>query len=155
MPMTLDQIGGETSQWPADVVSELVDRIMLAKDGGRLSEVEVAGCPVITRRVAEIRSGQPPPTGGDRRRGCAPLDRRPANEQGRSCARPPARTEMAPAAAGADPAEFTTGDLVRALRSELWSDWLAPENLDHFKSSVPADATTQPPCLSGALLSAA
>lgn len=59
--------------------------------------------------------------------------------------------------AGADPAEFTTGDLVRALRGELWSDQLAPESFDHFTSSAPADANTQKPLpsLSGALLTAA
>jgi hypothetical protein len=33
MAMTLDQIVEETSQWPADAVSKLVDRIMLAKHG--------------------------------------------------------------------------------------------------------------------------
>ena len=33
MPLTVDQIVAETSQWPADAVSELVDRIMLAKHG--------------------------------------------------------------------------------------------------------------------------
>ena len=56
--MTLDQIVEETSQWPADAVSELVDRIMLAKHGGLASGVEAAWRPVIARRVAEIRSGQ-------------------------------------------------------------------------------------------------
>ncbi len=58
MPLTLDQIVEETSQWPADAVSELVDRIMLAKHGGLAPEIEAAWRPVVARRVAEIRSGK-------------------------------------------------------------------------------------------------
>ena len=59
--------------------------------------------------------------------------------------------------AGADPAVFTTGDLVRALRCELWSDQLDPESFSHFTSSAPADANAQKPepSLSGAMLTAA
>jgi hypothetical protein len=56
MPMILDQIVEETSQWPADAVSELVDRIMLAKHGGLAPEVEAAWRPVIARRS---RRGNP------------------------------------------------------------------------------------------------
>jgi putative addiction module component (TIGR02574 family) len=63
--MTLDQIVEETSQWPADAVSELVDRIMLAKHGGQAPEIEAAWRPVIARRVAEIRSGQVQGVPGD------------------------------------------------------------------------------------------
>lgn len=58
MPMTPDQIVEETRQWPADMVSELVDRIMVAKHGGLAPEVDAAWRPVISRRVAEIRSGK-------------------------------------------------------------------------------------------------
>jgi hypothetical protein len=65
MPMTPDQIVEETSQWPADAVSELVDRIMLAKHGGLSPEAEAAWRPVIARRVAEIRSGQVQGVPGD------------------------------------------------------------------------------------------
>ena len=63
--MTPDQIVEETSQWPADAVSELVDRIMLAKHGGLAPEIEAAWRPVIARRVAEIRSGQVQGVPGD------------------------------------------------------------------------------------------
>jgi len=65
MPMTLDQIVEEISPWPADAVSELVDRIMLARHGGLAPEVEAAWRPVIARRVAEIRSGQVQGVPGD------------------------------------------------------------------------------------------
>ena len=58
MPMTLDQIVEETSQWPDDVVAELVDRIMVAKHGGPAPEIEAAWRPVVARRVEEIRSGK-------------------------------------------------------------------------------------------------
>lgn len=58
MSLTLDQIVEETSQWPADVVAELVDRIMLAKHGGIAPEIDAAWRPVIARRVEEIRSGK-------------------------------------------------------------------------------------------------
>ena len=58
MPMTLDQIVEETRQWPADVVAELVDRIMLARHGGLTPEIDAAWRPVIARRVEEIRSGK-------------------------------------------------------------------------------------------------
>ena len=59
--------------------------------------------------------------------------------------------------AGSDPTALTTGDLVRALRSELWSDQLDPESFSHFASAAPADANAQKPelSLSGAMLAAA
>lgn len=59
--------------------------------------------------------------------------------------------------AGADPAALTTGDLVRALRCELWSDQLDPQSFSHFTSSAPADGNAQKPepSLSGAMLIAA
>jgi hypothetical protein len=34
MPITLDQIVEEPRQWPDDVVAELIDRIVIAKQGG-------------------------------------------------------------------------------------------------------------------------
>lgn len=39
----------------------------------------------------------------------------------------------------------TTGDLVRALRCELWSEQLNPESFSHFVSPPPADANAQKP----------
>jgi len=58
MTMTLDQIVEETSQLPADVVAELVDRILLAQHGGIESEVEAAWKKEINRRIAEIEQGK-------------------------------------------------------------------------------------------------
>ena len=58
MPLTLDQIVQETSQWPADAVSELVDRIMLAKHGGLSPEIDAAWRRTAHRRIAELESGQ-------------------------------------------------------------------------------------------------
>lgn len=58
MPLTVEQIVEETRQWPADVVAELVDRIMLARHGGLAPDVAAAWQPVLSRRVEEIRSGQ-------------------------------------------------------------------------------------------------
>jgi len=51
----------------------------------------------------------------------------------------------------------STGDLLRALRCELWAPQLDPESFSHFVSEVPADATTQKPMpsLSHAILAAA
>ena len=65
MPMTVDQIVEETRLWPADVVAELVDRIMLAKHGGLAPEIDAAWRPVIARRVEEIRSGKEKGIPGD------------------------------------------------------------------------------------------
>ncbi|MDD2709983.1 MAG: addiction module protein [Verrucomicrobiae bacterium] len=56
--MTLDQIVEETSQLPADVVAELVDRIMLARHGGMEPEIEGAWKNESRRRLAEIQSGK-------------------------------------------------------------------------------------------------
>ena len=58
MPITLDQIVDETRQLPADVVAELVDRILVARHGGIEPEVEAAWKTEIDRRIAEIESGQ-------------------------------------------------------------------------------------------------
>ena len=65
MPMNVDQIVEETRQWPADAVSELVDRIRLAKHGGLSPEIEAAWRPVIARGIAEIRSGHVQGVPGD------------------------------------------------------------------------------------------
>jgi hypothetical protein len=58
MPMTVEQIVQETSQWPVDVVAELIDRITLAKHGGLTAEREAAWAEAAARRSAEIDSGK-------------------------------------------------------------------------------------------------
>jgi putative addiction module component (TIGR02574 family) len=58
MPMTLDQIVEETRQLPADVVAELVDRILLARHGGIEPGIEAAWKTEIDRRMAEIETGK-------------------------------------------------------------------------------------------------
>jgi 2',3'-cyclic-nucleotide 2'-phosphodiesterase (5'-nucleotidase family) len=58
VPMTVEQIVEETSQWPEDVVAELVDRIMVAKHGGVDAAVESAWRVEARRRLAELESGQ-------------------------------------------------------------------------------------------------
>ena len=60
MPMTLDQIVEETRQMPADVVAELVDRIMLAKHGADDAALSPAWRDTVRRRVEDIRSGREP-----------------------------------------------------------------------------------------------
>ncbi len=56
--MTIEQIVEETRLWPADVVAELVDRIMLAKHGVDDPALSPAWRSTVTRRVEEIRSGK-------------------------------------------------------------------------------------------------
>jgi putative addiction module component (TIGR02574 family) len=58
VPLTLDQIIEETRQLPADVVAELIDRILLARHGGNDPEVEAAWKNEIDRRVEEIETGK-------------------------------------------------------------------------------------------------
>jgi len=58
MPMTLDQIVEETSHLPADVVAELVDRILLARHGGIDPDVEAAWKTETDRRIKEIEEGK-------------------------------------------------------------------------------------------------
>lgn len=58
MPIAVDQIVEETSQWPDDAVAELVDRILLAKHGGVDPTVDGAWRSEMQRRVAELESGQ-------------------------------------------------------------------------------------------------
>jgi hypothetical protein len=51
----------------------------------------------------------------------------------------------------------STGDLLRALRCELWAPQIDPESFSHFTSAMPVDATTQKPdpSLAHAILAAA
>jgi putative addiction module component (TIGR02574 family) len=58
MPMTLDQIVEETRAMPAEVVAELIDRIMLARHGGVEPSVAAAWKEETDRRIAEIESGK-------------------------------------------------------------------------------------------------
>jgi putative addiction module component (TIGR02574 family) len=58
VPMTLEQIVEETRQLPADVVAELVDRILLACHGGIEPDIQSAWKTEIDRRVAEIEEGK-------------------------------------------------------------------------------------------------
>lgn len=44
-----------------------------------------------------------------------------------------------------EPPPLHTGDLLRALRSELWAPQLSPDTFSHFTSPPPADATAQKP----------
>lgn len=65
MSLTLDQIVEETSQWPADVVAKLVDRVMLAKHGVDDPALSPAWQTEIRRRVEDIRSGREPGIPGE------------------------------------------------------------------------------------------
>jgi acyl carrier protein phosphodiesterase len=56
--MTVAQIVEETSQWPEDVVAELVDRIMLAKHGGVDATIDSAWRVEAQRRLDELESGR-------------------------------------------------------------------------------------------------
>ncbi|NLH73922.1 MAG: addiction module protein [Verrucomicrobia bacterium] len=56
--MTLEQIVEETRHLPADVVAELVDRILLERHGGIDSDVEAAWKTEIDRRIEEIEAGK-------------------------------------------------------------------------------------------------
>lgn len=58
MPMTLDQIVEETREMPAEVVAELVDRIMVARHGGVELSVASAWKAETDRRIAEIEAGK-------------------------------------------------------------------------------------------------
>ena len=57
MPMTLDQIVDETREMPAEVVAELVDRIMVTRHGGVDPSVATAWKAETDRRIAEIEAG--------------------------------------------------------------------------------------------------
>lgn len=56
-----------------------------------------------------------------------------------------------------DAAALSTGDLLRALRCELWADQLSPESFSHFTSPPPDDLNAQKltPSLAPALFAAA
>jgi putative addiction module component (TIGR02574 family) len=58
MPITLEQIVEETQHLPADVVAELVDRILAARHGGIDSDVEAAWKTEARRRAEEIETGR-------------------------------------------------------------------------------------------------
>lgn len=58
MPMTIEEIVEETSQWPGDVVTELIDRIMLAKHGGIDPKLDQAWRTEAHRRREELESGK-------------------------------------------------------------------------------------------------
>ena len=58
MPITLDEIVEETREMPAEVVTELVDRIMAARYGGVEAPVAAAWKTEIDRRIAEIEAGK-------------------------------------------------------------------------------------------------
>lgn len=58
MPISLDQIVEETREMPAEVVAELVDRIMMARHGGVEPSVEAAWKTEIDRRISEIETGK-------------------------------------------------------------------------------------------------
>lgn len=60
MALTLDQIVEEAQQWPDDVVSELVDRLMLAKHGGLESGIDAEWRAEAQSRLAELESGKVP-----------------------------------------------------------------------------------------------
>jgi putative addiction module component (TIGR02574 family) len=56
--MTLEQIVEQTRQLPADVVAELVDRILLERHGGIEPDIEAAWNTEIDRRVKEMETGK-------------------------------------------------------------------------------------------------
>lgn len=58
MSMTADQIVEETRALPADVVAEVVDRLLLELHGRPTPAQAQAWSETVQRRVAEIRSGQ-------------------------------------------------------------------------------------------------
>jgi 2',3'-cyclic-nucleotide 2'-phosphodiesterase (5'-nucleotidase family) len=58
MPITLEQIVEEAQHLPADVVAELVDRILAARHGGIDSDVEAAWKTEARRRAEEIETGR-------------------------------------------------------------------------------------------------
>jgi putative addiction module component (TIGR02574 family) len=58
MPMKLEQIVEETRQLPADVVAELIDRILLERHGGIEAEIEAAWKNEIDQRIEEIEAGK-------------------------------------------------------------------------------------------------
>jgi putative addiction module component (TIGR02574 family) len=58
MPISLEQIVEETSQLPADVVAELVDRILLACHGGIEPNLGAAWKTEVQRRIEDLETGK-------------------------------------------------------------------------------------------------
>jgi putative addiction module component (TIGR02574 family) len=58
MSITLDAIVEEARQLPADVVAELVDRMLVARPGGMTAGVADIWRKESRRRMAEIESGR-------------------------------------------------------------------------------------------------
>jgi len=57
MPMTLEEIVEETTQWPADTVAELLDRVALSRHRSMNADREDAWAATALRRCAELDSG--------------------------------------------------------------------------------------------------
>jgi putative addiction module component (TIGR02574 family) len=58
MPITLDEIVEETRHMPPDVVTELVDRILVARHGGTEPGVAAAWKKEIGKRIEDIETGK-------------------------------------------------------------------------------------------------
>jgi len=58
MPISIDQIVEETREMPPEVVSELIDRIMVARHGGIDPSVTASWKTEIDRRIEEMESGK-------------------------------------------------------------------------------------------------
>ncbi len=58
MPISIDQIVEQTREMPGEAVSELIDRIVLARHGGIEPSVATAWKVQTERRIAEIESGK-------------------------------------------------------------------------------------------------
>jgi len=58
VPITLEEIVEETSQLPADVVAELIDRILLARHGGIETDIQAVWNTEIHQRIDEIETGK-------------------------------------------------------------------------------------------------
>jgi putative addiction module component (TIGR02574 family) len=58
MPISLDEIVEETREMPAEVVAELIDRIMMARHGGIQPPIAAEWKAETDRRIAEIEAGK-------------------------------------------------------------------------------------------------
>ena len=58
MPITLNEIVEQTREMPAEVVAELIDRIMAARHGGIEPSVAGAWKTEVGRRLDEIEAGK-------------------------------------------------------------------------------------------------
>lgn len=61
MPMSFDQMVDEVSKWPADIVAEFIDRVMLAKHGGISPSVDAAWRKEFRRRIDDLENGRVTP----------------------------------------------------------------------------------------------